>query len=229
MLTEIVERGLVPKGSTIFHVGDINLIGISKGTLRAWLQDVNKIITPAGIYLKIIRGNHDNPYFFNEAQREGNVMLLPDYTELRIQNTNIVAIGGGVSLNYEYLTPGYSWYPDLELTRPVTPGFRLKKKAQIVIAHCLPKVVEHMVDTKLKMTGAQTELIQKMLKDPYVIGQIETNAQRLNSALDYWNPDIWIAGHYHTDFYTKHNNTHFRVVDRESLTEITSPSIIIKP
>jgi hypothetical protein len=51
----------------------------------------------------MIRGNHDDPYYFNnKVFSYSNVELLEDYTILTVGNDNILCVGGAISIDRLY-------------------------------------------------------------------------------------------------------------------------------
>jgi predicted phosphodiesterase len=49
--------------------------------------------------LVAIRGNHDDPKYFNNNFNVGNIECIPDYTILNINNIKILGIGGSISID----------------------------------------------------------------------------------------------------------------------------------
>lgn len=46
-----------------------------------------------------VRGNHDNPYYYEKNLKVGHIELIPDYTVLNINNFNFLFIGGAISVD----------------------------------------------------------------------------------------------------------------------------------
>lgn len=70
---------------------------------------LNKWLNEKGINLYLIRGNHDKPEYFNSQLIElSNVIAIEDYTILTINNTNILCVGGAISIDRTYRLRKYS-------------------------------------------------------------------------------------------------------------------------
>tara|TARA_B110000914_G_C15393246_1_gene413535 strand:- start:29 stop:841 length:813 start_codon:yes stop_codon:yes gene_type:complete len=111
----------------ILHLGDFG-IGFStyKGDLEK-LRNLNNRLKNYNTFLYVIRGNHDNPEWFNDTEHIEtmlgnemieNVILLPDHTLLslevegREEPVKIYCNGGAYSIDRIKRTPGKSYWSD---------------------------------------------------------------------------------------------------------------------
>lgn len=88
----------------IYQVGDFG-IGFNKQENEInRLNDLNKFLLERNIHLFAIRGNHDDPDYFNGMIETNftNVKLLPDYSVITVNGKNILGIGGGISIDRSY-------------------------------------------------------------------------------------------------------------------------------
>lgn len=66
---------------------------------------LNNFLADNNNFLYVIRGNHDNPFWFNGNQFDeiknklDNILFIPDYTVLNINHENILFIGGAISID----------------------------------------------------------------------------------------------------------------------------------
>jgi len=84
---------------TIIQVGDFGIGFSSEGNDSNFLLQFNEFLKTKNIKMFVIRGNHDNPYYFKGDHRFSNLELLPDYTTLNIDNKNFLFIGGAISID----------------------------------------------------------------------------------------------------------------------------------
>jgi len=84
---------------TIIQVGDFG-IGFEKPEkeLRT-MQYLNATLESNNIKLYAIRGNHDDPAYFDGTYKVGNIELLADYTILNIEGKSILCVGGAISVD----------------------------------------------------------------------------------------------------------------------------------
>jgi predicted phosphodiesterase len=84
---------------TIIQVGDFGIGFSYKENDEFVLESLNDYLKDSNVTLYAIRGNHDNPKFFNGDYDFSNLKLLPDYTQLEIEGNNFLFIGGAVSVD----------------------------------------------------------------------------------------------------------------------------------
>lgn len=89
------------KDCTIFQVGDFRIGFTTEFNDMNILGLLNRFLRERNIKMYAIRGNHDNPKFFDGhlMNHFENLFLLPDYTVLEIEGKKILAIGGAVSID----------------------------------------------------------------------------------------------------------------------------------
>lgn len=93
------------KDCIIIQVGDYG-IGF-KDTIGAEIQTqsyVNEFLKERNIQLYVIRGNHDDPEFFNGDKRLtfSNIEFLPDYSTKIINGKKFLFVGGGISIDRKW-------------------------------------------------------------------------------------------------------------------------------
>lgn len=84
---------------TLIQVGDFGMGFERKQKDLAALKFLNITLKVRGIQLYAIRGNHDNPIWFDGSVHTSNIKLLADYTVLKIENVNILFVGGAISID----------------------------------------------------------------------------------------------------------------------------------
>ena len=84
----------------IIQVGDF---GVGFKTLvkeKRQLDDINTALIKRNVIVYAIRGNHDQPsYFENDPFGLSNIKLVKDYTVLNLVGKNILCIGGAISID----------------------------------------------------------------------------------------------------------------------------------
>jgi predicted phosphodiesterase len=88
-------------GCSIIQVGDFG-IGYEPTRDEDYLQDLNSFLKESNVTLYVIRGNHDDPAFFKGDYLMSNLKLLPDYSQLKIGNHNILFVGGAISVDRKF-------------------------------------------------------------------------------------------------------------------------------
>lgn len=100
---EIIRRGIGENEEVayIIQVGDFGIGFNNKSDLET-LALLNKFLKLRNIILIAIRGNHDDPSFFQGNHMYSNLMLVPDYTVMDIYGKMHLFVGGAVSIDRKY-------------------------------------------------------------------------------------------------------------------------------
>jgi predicted phosphodiesterase len=139
------------KDCTIYQVGDFGIGFTNEFNDMNTLGDLNKFLNEYNIQMYAIRGNHDNPKYFDGHLRNyfTNLHLLPDYTVINVDGVNILGVGGAVSVDrrprmreqLEYARSGVErelyWYDEVfVLDEEKLKGFT---GIDIVVTHTAPE------------------------------------------------------------------------------------------
>lgn len=130
-----------------------------------------------------IRGNHDSPM---GCRDEPN--YIPDGTFW--EKESIMFVGGAVSIDKEYRTPGVSWWEDEELSMEELYNIYDKyvmTKPRVMITHETPEFIADQVmasvsRTKYEISSRTRQCFQSMF---------ESSGHK---------PDEWYFGHWHVNF-----------------------------
>jgi UDP-2,3-diacylglucosamine pyrophosphatase LpxH len=82
----------------IIQVGDFG-IGYYPNRDEDTLRELDKFFRELNIVMLVVRGNHDDPYYFKGNHMFDNLKLLPDYTQLEVDGHNILFVGGALSVD----------------------------------------------------------------------------------------------------------------------------------
>jgi hypothetical protein len=165
----------------------------------------------------MLRGNHDNPWFFTssfiEAHcKETDVTTVPDHTSLPIAGMQVALVGGSYSMNWRDLTPNFDYFTD-EL--PVFPPSEATK-VDLVLSHQLPSSVSSILITKLATERGPCDF----LPDPILSERMYRSNSCMQTCLETYQPLSWFCGHYHCSYNYSTPTTSFSVLDRSELRDI---------
>ena len=124
---------------------------------------------------KWIRGNHDNP---NMAARHPNNIKDGTFWE----DEGMFFVGGAWSIDWEWRTPGISWWQDEEV------GVNEFQKIIDYYTLCKPEI---MVTHDCPTVAAQ------QLKDSNHIWDKSKTRQAFDIMFEIWQPVMWVHGHHH--------------------------------
>lgn len=106
------------KNTSIIQVGDFG-IGFKKAngetdpSEELKLDKLNRVLDKFNVNLFAIRGNHDNPAYFDGSYKNyDRINLMPDYSVLEIENKNHLFVGGAISIDRIYRTENIDFWKD---------------------------------------------------------------------------------------------------------------------
>lgn len=214
------------KNSIFFIAGDIGLGFESDEYYQVELNKINKVLTSNNNILLCLRGNHDNPIYFNEEKLNfSNIKFIPDYTLVITKNYSTLCVGGAISydrtwrLKQEFLINKYKsesskhrktlyWanepfvYDENKLNEIIDNGYTINS----VITHICPNSSQ-INKKELQNLNYWIEIDEKLKYDL----ELETaNIQKLYDFLTSKNPiTFWVSGHLHVNNWFKENNINF--------------------
>lgn len=93
-------------------VGDLGIGYTSPRKEFRGLKLLNNRFKKRGIDFMAIRGNHDDPSYFNSERKWSNILFLKDYSTFEHNGEKFLCVGGAVSVDRRDLIPGQSWWED---------------------------------------------------------------------------------------------------------------------
>lgn len=155
------------------------------------------IVNPVDFYdtqkHHFIRGNHDYPH----GCREWEPNYIPDGTV----RDNVMFVGGAYSIDWQFRTPGRSWWSDEECSQAQFDHFievYSQVKPDVMITHELPDMIADV-------------LCRDFNKPKFSDGSITRDA--FDAMFKIHQPKFWFAGHWHVAWEKNIMGTNFRVLD----------------
>lgn len=153
------------------------------------------------------RGNHDNP----EKSKE-----LPNYLgeggTAHLDGVDFFYVPGAWSIDQKYRVEGSTWWREEELSVASLQSLQeayTYVRPKVVITHDAPKPAAEAVLNRFRIST----------ENPLPIYATRTG-EALSAMFEYHQPDVWVFGHYHTDWHKKINGTKFICLNELSWTEV---------
>lgn len=215
-----------------YQVGDFG-IGLVDNQ-EALLHELNGYLKQTSNCLYVIRGNHDNPKFFDEDRLEvfSHIKFLPDFTLLDIQvfdsdgNLNqkrILNIGGAISIDRSERTEGLDYFKNegIQFDNIPTEFFNEKKYVDIIVTHTAPYWIYPCLilsscvneETKLK----DPSLVKELLEERVSLGEIITHPNLQNEFIDKVQ---CFYGHFHDSATMESNGMEFSLLNINEFKEV---------
>lgn len=191
----------------------INLIQVGDfgaGFKSSFIDDMeylNTELANSNVTLYAIRGNHDDPKFFNGEYNWSNIKLLPDYTVLEIEGKRILLVGGAISIDRLQRTENVSWWKD-EVFNFDSEKLSEFRNIDTVITHSAPHFVFPQTFNSLVLSFASYD--SKLIQD------LTDERNRFNEMYNILNENNkikhWFYGHFHTTRSERYEDTMFHVL-----------------
>jgi DNA repair exonuclease SbcCD nuclease subunit len=232
-LFKVVDKHKI-QNCNVIQVGDLGL-GFQEITRDVSdLLVLDEMLVENNIQLYAIRGNHDNPMFWNKdvglnLPKFHNLKLVEDFSVLNIEGKNVLFVGGAISIDRSirmHDKPYPTWWRgeffsyNYHLLRE---NLSKIKDLDIVVTHTAPNFV-HPTDNNVDIVNhynaielAQGGDLKYELEDERaeVTEMYEDLTKDLNK-----EPKHWIYGHFHSSWKSKVNNTLFKLLNINEVYEI---------
>lgn len=136
---------------------------------------------------RFIRGNHDNP-----SVCRNHTQWIEDGTWF--SEWRMMLVGGALSIDKHWRTPGYNWWPDEELDYGELSAIAERYAAlrpRIMVTHDAPETVATLLIRREKLEFPSR------------------TRQALQSMWETHQPQTWIFGHWHQSWTATLNGTRF--------------------
>lgn len=197
-----------------------------KANIKYW----NEALSSKNNTIVAIRGNHDNPKYFNNEYSLSHFKLITDYTVIEIENLNIrlLGIGGAISIDR---------YPNRFIIDPQTKKEYKGRKLgldywseeqvyynhiveeltniDIVFSHSAPNMVYPYTKSGIKeWLGTDHNLENDVNTERNILTKVYDNLKIKN------NITHWLYGHFHMSNISYVDDTKFVLVDKEKFYEL---------
>lgn len=172
------------KNCVLLHVGDIG-VGFSHKDLDHKMFDLlNDEFGKRGISFFGVRGNHDDPSYFNGQIHKSQFTLLPDYSHFNINGEKFLFVGGAISIDRRIRIPTVSWWEDEEfILKP-----ELCEECDVLITHAAPDWIG---------PNDKAGIAEWCKNDPSLWGECVAERQGMNKLIRLTRPKSHFCGHLH--------------------------------
>lgn len=215
------------KDSILIYCGDIGMGFCKKGYYDAIFKKINKLCRERNLYIFFIRGNHDDPSYFNsDLYKTGRVITVHDWSIIKTPNHNILCVGGAVSIDRKDRK--------MRMERETIRQNRYNNKSDIrkeywedEMPYIDKDVLYNLKDIDIVCTHTCPDFcyphtkkgIENYLKGDLLLGRDIDNERNImtniyNTLKETNNPlKYWIYGHYHQHHIDIIDNIRFVLLD----------------
>ena len=219
----------------LFQVGDFG-VGFNYNNPREPIKEkrkllmLNEFLEKRNIVLHVIRGNHDNPMFFDGKHNFTNIIFMQDYDLVDIGEIRVLGVGGATCVDrkpnhlvvdyrgkgWKGRREGIDWWADEKI---VYDEEKVKNifGVNVVLTHTAPDFVYPEIfhgRTIKKWIECDPELENELIEE-------RLDVTKLYKELNKYNPiENWFYGHFHRTQKEKKDNTTFTLLDVNGFAEI---------
>lgn len=210
---------ILPENSIIIHVGDGGESESWEKDCHELLDDTNNSLLNKNSILLIQRGNHSHPIWFvkDSVFNRSNIIFVPDYSVIKINNKDCLFVGGAVSIDRTMRTEGTSYWKDEGFIYDAAKIDFINKNYNIfaLFSHSLPEN-HHPV-------GINRFVSSFFKDDPGLERELAVERHKLRELYEEFpNVKISAAGHFHLSYIEIFDTrTHF-TLNIEELKNITN-------
>lgn len=223
------------RDALIVVAGDCG-VGFERPGYYDYVYERNRrYLSGSNCWLVMLRGNHDNPAYFNGPHRlcHARFMTVPDYSVLTACGHVVLCVGGAVSVD-RMLRKNSPYYRPAESSAPLErnvywedeiPVFDSAKLEAIVAAFEIDTVITHtapLVCDRIVKLG----LFSFSIDDERLLVDVEEERavmERLRTALlEHGQPlRYWFYGHFHQSWHYEIDGVLYNMLDVMEFMELT--------
>lgn len=210
------------KKLNLIQIGDFGA-GFDFGTPGAFIQKMDYLNTILGKYnvtLYVLRGNHDDPQYFDGtyANYWSNLKMMPDYSIIELEGKRILLVGGAISIDRTGRTEGRSWWPN-EVFVLDEEKLKTIKNIDIVATHSSPKFCHPISFNGLVYSFAAYDppLLEDLTAERELITRMYSILKENGNPLE-----KWYYGHFHAEKHQMYDETQFNLLSINQFNEYSN-------
>jgi len=206
--------------SIIIQCGDFG-VGFNKPNFYNDLFGrLNKKLKQKNNILFALRGNHDNPEYFQDNWKLSNIKLVSDYSTIKTPSKNLLLVGGAISIDRsgKHRIVDVSYWLNEPFVFDVVKLDAIEDKITHVFTHSSPEECE-----PITKEGIMNYLITDSNLN-FDINQERKNHSKLMNYLITKNHPVkeWYYGHFHYYKMQEINGIKFFLIDIDRLQDLKS-------
>lgn len=182
----------------------------------------NKILSYNNTHIMFVRGNHDDPsYFDGKTINLSNIKAVPDYSVINAKDTNILCIGGAISIDRKWrikqeerinrfsTTKKKTIYWENErpiFNEPLLNEITNSIKIDCVVSHTAPSFVNPETHSGVDEWSKDDETLISDIQDERKVMDRVFETLRDKGT----KPKYWAYGHFNLNYIEKRSDTIFR-------------------
>ena len=211
LVWKLVEQKKITDADVII-VGDIGVGFGRPKSFEVLYKSVERRLERSNIKLWCIRGNHDDPSFFDGSTKYPYLELLPDHITVEVGDWKVYPVGGATSIDREdrLKTMQHSKYPIYwkgERVEKKGENYDYPPKVDIIVSHESPISFRPIPE---RLDEISPEIWEEILEDRKYLQEVHTLVRS----------GYWFFGHYHKSYCGESGLTLYRGLGELELFEV---------
>ena len=204
--------------AVIIQVGDFG-VGYQSfvDELKA-MDGFNAVLKQRNTFMYVIRGNHDNPAYFQgaapRALDQSHITFVADYSVLELNQQRFLLVGGALSIDRKLHNEGEGYWQAEEFVYNET-AISAQTHIDVVVTHSVPNFAPPTQFSELVYSFAEQdpELINDLQQERTLLTRMyEQLALEPSNQLTHW-----FYGHFHASKRARHKSTQMVLVAMNEL------------
>ena len=208
----------------ILVVGDFGAGFGRPNSMDVRYREIRSALEENDICLYTIRGNHDDPAFFDGQHDYERLHFLPDHKMIELCGKRIYPIGGAVSTDIDLIDPLTRKSRRMQNDSLIKFGSSKRiwwdGEAPAQNTEGLPESTDIIVSHEAPLSFAPT-LIRELYVREDTWQQVIESRRYLDYVLKAVKPPLWFYGHYHHHYEGVVEDTMYRGLDIGEMTKAT--------
>lgn len=193
------------KDCTLICVGDLG-IGFAERQQNEPFRYLNQFFIDKNIDFLSIRGNHDDPSYWDGSINLSNFKLIPDNTLMELEGEKWFFVGGAISIDRRFRKEGISYWKDEPLVCPSK-----FKQCDVLVMHTGPKWIG---------PTDKGQVFQDYVNDDFELADAcNTERELANEIIKNCKPKKFYCGHFHVSEFKTEMGCDARILDINEIVE----------
>lgn len=188
------------RDATLLCVGDVGIGFVERSKQERQHIHINNFFKSRDIEFLSIKGNHDDPAYFDGSINLSHFKLLPDYTTLTLNDKKFLFVGGAISIDRTIRKEGISYWKD--------EAFKLDRskiqQCDVLITHSIPTGLGEF---------SKNGIVYWCEKDLNLWDDCMKEREDIAILYDLAKPKQAFSGHFHVSLAQERNKCMCKIID----------------
>lgn len=205
-MAEMLDRYNI-RDATVLQIGDLGFAH-DLDALATMLRERN-------IVMHALRGNHDNPAWFDGSRVWDNLVLHADYDIVEVEGVRFLLVGGAISVDRCHREEGETYWPDeAPVWRPELAALAMLQNPHVICTHSAPFEAPPFGNKGTDWARWDGRVVNDCHNERLVLSQLFSLAAQTPSV------QRWYYGHFHESMTIEAGDMRFLCVGIDEIVRV---------